>query len=892
MSVNLNGNRAPSRPNRVVTTSGATIKFSTDLEIRDYEAVPGLLIEARHMKDPSPRTIRLTRRALEKIANLESFKKAVSTEFKANGDYFNAKDIDGNNESLGVASQRKQAFFDAVAESLDDTDLPRSDYRAAQKFLKQLEERSYMDRTITFDTSKLDTYHPYGHPFDEGVEKIAALAPEGFERDSITKELNYITDRKSKYGWGNVNERNAESTLQLRAIDRGNDNQAISLTKDSTNPRDPRYVVLNVNKAGLPEGMEEHAGKAVFRDGDKVYFDKTSTEVPAVLVDHLQEKRVSSELGLRTLESSENSRNNFPYDWNQNNSIDVDTINTGWWGHCHIEAPLAAWDLAAGSELVVFDARSKGFETFDDTQVNDLLFAMLDANSYKNTRGNRPVSVEETTFVGFRNDTTGGQLPSDRLILDVNGRERSFNINIKELFEVGNSEESVDSDKHFSPTLLKEGIRFEDNPAFTAWRDNDWTLINGERKLVATIKYMDVSSSGSVERVSKDITLDPNNPSDEPVLLGSQLGQGSYPPNVTRFYLNETDGTLESRRFRAEKKEDGTYEMVATSDEARLLGRVTNRTLTRELTKESILALHNHVLDSARRGVSFVTEKSAGYMVWNYGTDSMSLNKLEEDGDFVKYEITLKTQGGTRRWAYVLQYDQDGEVASAHAIGTPADFVWRTENALSVPVYKDDEDRILFNSDASDRGFLLDSDGRISSEGMSFFRYASDVVYASLADPSKEKRLVVIDEEGELYFYDDQDAYKKDLLSLGGNAEKIEEFFAPEPEVATEPAGPIGPVNLVDLVPMVPGETGTGDDVTNEHIEAHVNAEDPLLADSYPNEDVVNIDVDTTGPDFTSEPEGALETPAAPAPVVTPLVPEAPEAPVTHTVSTGTSVDF
>jgi hypothetical protein len=889
MSVNLTGNRAPSRPNRVVTTSGATIKFSTDLEIRDYEAVPGLHIEARHMTDPSPRTINLTRRALTSITDLESFKTSVSTEFDANKDYLNANDLDGKNESLGVASQRKQAFFDAVAERLEDTELPSGDYRAARKILKQLEERSYMDRSIDFDTSKLDTYHPYGHPFDEGVEKIAALAPEGFERDSITKELNYITDRKTKYGWGNVNERNAESTLKLRVIDRGNDNQPLSLTKDSTNPRDPRYVILNVNKDGLPEGMEEHAGKALLRDGDKVYFDKTATEVPAVLVDHLSEKAASDDLGLRPLEPIENSRNNFPYDWNQNQSIDVDKINTGWWGHCHIEAPLATWDLAAGSELVVFDARSKGFETFDDTQVNDLLFAMMDANSYKNTRGNRSVSVEETTFVGFRNDTTGGQLPGDRLLLDINGRERSFNIDIKELFEVGNSEESVDSDKHFSPTLLKEGIRFEDNPAFTALRNNDWTLINGDRKLVATIKYMDVNDSGSVERVSKDITLDPNNPSEEPVLLGSQLGQGSYPPNVTRFYLNETNGTLESRTFNAEKQEDGTYKMVDTSEDARVLGRVTDRTLTRELTKESIIALHDHVLNAARRGVSFVSEKSSGHMVWNYGTDGITLNKLEEDGDFIKYKIALNTQGGTKRWEYIIEYDQDGDAVSAHSIGTPADFVWRTENALSFPVYKDDEGRILFNSDASDRGFLLDSDGGISSEGMSFFRYASDVVYASLADPDKKERLVVIDEEGELYFYEDKEAYKTDLLSLGGDAEKIEEFFAPEPEVVDEPMGPMNFEDFVTVPPVAP--------VVPEAPVAPVAPEAPEAPVAPVVPEAPEAPVAPVVPEAPEAPVAPVvpEAPEAPVAPVAPAAPEAPVAPAapeTHTVSTGTSADF
>ena len=83
--------------------------------------------------------------------------------------------------------------------------------------------------------------------FDKGVKKIEALAPPGVEKDAITSELNYITDRKTKKGWGSIDERDAETTLGLRPIDRGNDDQSLSLAKDIADPRRPSYVVINVN---------------------------------------------------------------------------------------------------------------------------------------------------------------------------------------------------------------------------------------------------------------------------------------------------------------------------------------------------------------------------------------------------------------------------------------------------------------------------------------------------------------------------------------------------------------------------------------------------------------------------------------------------------------------
>ena len=98
---------------------------------------------------------------------------------------------------------RKQAFIAAVTADLDQSNLPATDKQGALKLLKRVEEESYMNREITFDTGKLDTYHPYTKPFDKGVRKIEALAPPGVEREAITAELNYITDRKTRAsGWG------------------------------------------------------------------------------------------------------------------------------------------------------------------------------------------------------------------------------------------------------------------------------------------------------------------------------------------------------------------------------------------------------------------------------------------------------------------------------------------------------------------------------------------------------------------------------------------------------------------------------------------------------------------------------------------------------------------
>ena len=157
-------------------------------------------------------------------------------------------------------------------------------------------------------------------------------------------------------------------------------------------------------------------------------------------------------------------------------------------------------------------------------------------------------------------------------------------------------------------------------------------------------------------------------------------------------------------------------------------------------------------------------------MVWNYGTDGLRMNKIEEDGDFVKYNISLDTQGGTKSWDYTLKYDKAGNAVDAHGIGEPADFVWRPEESISAPLVKHETTgAILYNSAAYERGYLVDNNGQLNNEAFAFFRYASDVVYASLKDPSKEKQFVVIDENGDLFFYENVEAYKADVAKLKGD---------------------------------------------------------------------------------------------------------------------------
>jgi hypothetical protein len=768
----LRGVKAPDPKDRVAATEAADLKFSHDAGT--HGRVPGVIASKRKHSDELLGGIRLTEADFAKIDTIDELETVTKRLLEVHAGYFAASDVTGNNAGTATAALRKPAFFAGLAGGLEHTKIPEADREKARKLLGRMERESFLGLDHKFTIGDLDSYHPYSDPFDDGVRALRDLAPAGRARDSIESVLNYIVDRKTTRSGSSIDERNAEHSLGLRVIDRGNDGQSVSL-KDSffSDPRNPEYVVMNVatkdlpdsvpnyvvlnvvakdaveahlnarvideasgrsvsvsgeryvllgvQAEGLPEELAEHAGKnvvrigdelyfdgsserlpaallahvvetpvgeklamrplaegekardafpirdgieglppglvanagrSVIRDGDelyydgttekvpaalaklviekpagditlrraregelqragfwydrdesgaidaderdveasgrkavdeatgqtlslaaeqpemslsdyagrsvyraddKLYFDGTGTRVPKQLEGHVVEKRASRNLGLRLVESGEKLREKLPYDWNQNGGINLDKIDTSWWGHCHIKSALESLDLHAESEVTMFDAASGAQKTFTTTDINDLLFALFDADRYTSR------DVERTRFIGLRNDTTGAPVPADELILNTGGMMGYFGSNttikvrLKEIFDdKGNA---LDLEEPFLPTKLekKDGIRFVDNPNYEGY--GDWSKIEAAGKVVLEVSYYDVDPDGEITRRNQDITIDRKNPPAESVLLATRTG-GGYPPTITRIYYNVKKDRIEQREFKPVKADD------------------------------------------------------------------------------------------------------------------------------------------------------------------------------------------------------------------------------------------------------------------------------------------------------------------------------------------------
>lgn len=786
MSIALKGVKAPTLVDRVAETPAAQVRFGHDTKARGIGVVPALIAEMRtfldkNVKDVAPAATELA--AVKNVAELEQLMKGALSKHQA---YLDAAELAANkNEQMGVSNLRKVRLFEAVAKSLSSTAIPQAERASADATLRRLLEQTYTGKSHVFELAKHATYHPYSQPYSPGVEALERVVPEGLEREQVKKVLRYVMDRKTTSGGSSIAELNAEVSLRQRIIDHANGDQAVSLAKSAKDPFAPEYVVLKL-PAQLPQAHAAHAGKAVFRDGAKHFFDGTATEVPAELIALLVESPASGDLGQRKLAAGEQARRDFPFDWNRDGLIDMDPIDTSWWGHCHIESALAVLSLKARSDVTLFDARSGREEAFDAGKIDNLLFALFDADHHVDARTNAAVSLDKVDFVGNRNDSVDGPRFGDKLVVETaDGRTRSFLMRLTALSDAADPTKSVAIVDAFQPSKLDaNGKTFSKNPAFLGLTDRDWSTIEAKGKLSATVDHLDVTTSGTIERRRENIVIDPTKPAAKPVFLGSELIRGGHPASVVEYFYNMQSGELEQRRFDPKAKPTGGYEMIASGG-TKSLGKLKGMKMSRELTRESTIAFHEKAMSCIKEGRPLVVETSPGLAVWNYANGEFKIDELAREGDFVTYRMTANTQGSHVQFRYIIKYDAAGKPVDAHQLEDGMDFMFQTQRAVIAPVYRDASSRrTAINMAAHERGFLTNAEGKITRESLAFFAYATDLVFAALEKPAEKQRWVIRDAKGDLFFYADAQAFAADVAAVKGPAPAVAPAAAPAAAVA------------------------------------------------------------------------------------------------------------
>jgi|GEM_PF-6926503 hypothetical protein len=818
---------APARTQRQVRMSGAKVKFGVRcqapigaraqtfdgrpvaIDLAANRVAPGIIITRnKGVADPGRRTVQLDSQRLRTATSRSALVAETRRLFVANEPYLRATEVSGPDKKY-IAADRQAAFFKQIKDGLPGTRLNGNELNQAKLALAILETRVVQGITHTPEIGHgvAADYHPYSSPYSGGFEVLSGLTKNGVEKNAFENLATYVTRKKTTRAGSEIKEWDIERSIGLRV--------ALRTTKESVSPKsgtennyNPQYVVIRLKTEGLPSELSGYAGKAVYKIGTEIYLDGTATRLPASATAHLRETPVAAKLlTLREFKPGEKKRSMMKFDWMGDGTIAETAINTGWWGHCHIEAPLAALGVEAKSRVTLFRESAGKEVTVGKTAANDLLFGLFDTSAMYDMTRRGMGKIDQTAFVGQRNDSREGGF-GDYLSFKGSGRSQPFRVKIKEVYKRGNSTETESltyafqeripgTDANGRPTLV-------DNPEFLGRdaRNRDLHRIGGDRKVVAEVKYLDFrleseTAAGLTKERRQWTTIDPA--SQERVFVGSEINRRGTHPKVTKFYYNPRRRAIESLSWEW-KRHEGRYQKVLLNgveageplpgeDFDNLSGRprfatvranVTGLELSREVRKESAHEITAFIGDTIRNKAGAVMETSPGGPVWNFplteaskhgvnvGTTESLFSQLDRAVQEVHVSVT--TTGSDANATVVRRRDANGRVRGAEFRSEFIDFAWAPETYHALPSANGSSGGML-NFDAIMRGV---SWGRESTQSQAKYTeavhsLASDALYLSMVKPDAQHIYGIRRTDGSLVYYTSQQEYQTAKTQLGGN---------------------------------------------------------------------------------------------------------------------------
>ena len=582
----LKGKAIKQDENKIASTPSHDIQMNTDYMMRDGEALhmPDFKLKLRKIEDPAAKAkiIDVPAADLAAIEKGADFKAKLNSLMEANKDFLNPKK-ETLLESLpegellnyaynNIIGRRNEQFFEEAGKLIAKTGLTGDEAKTARRELNFAHRDAFRGRAINFDKADTGSYWSYGQdkPFTHVYEKMLAALPEGDpKRESIQNQLDYIYTKKYVTS-GKVDENNAEKSMGIIAIDKSNRN-VVSMTEGSEQGMRVSYETLSV-----PQGEGEHAGKAVYRDGDKHYFQGGREEVPADLVTKLDRKPVD-EVVFRKLKDGEQLRENFRFDWNSNRMLDTEKINTGWWGHCDIKATMETilTDMKGSGGVNEFNSASGKTTNYTKADQLEGLSSILNfGDGYAVDGQRRAVSLSTTEFAGGRFDDR-----PTTMNLNIGGREMEIRVRLKDLKK---GEEDLDIKKTFATKMLDDkNESFTDNPDILRVEGRDTNFINGkEMTITGTTDGYSFDDQGRPVESKTPFVIDPNATEGERQLVGTTL-RDIQNRELDRIYYDPATKELTSVSTTFVKNDEGKYE--AKEGTSSKLGNVSGVELGREM---------------------------------------------------------------------------------------------------------------------------------------------------------------------------------------------------------------------------------------------------------------------------------------------------------------------
>ncbi len=344
--IQSNGNVLESREKWKVETSGATLRFATD--VKDVFArygiegfVPAFIAENPNVADAGAHKLNdlmepllVEMKGIRTLAQLQLFLDRVcgfsessqGEELKA---FFAANDVETirgildqagivynqnendaskllsehskllQNRIYMVQEQRREALFKLLSDNISKTRLSNYSFldettqSRAKGLLALYKDKMMMNKSYNMMTGSHTNYWPYSNnylpPLEKLLEQCDKTSP---EYQVIRARIQDIYNHKTVQNGSSVDEKNLESSTGMLVVHHpiGSDNYGyghrVSVTSDD--PLNPAYSLFSIKENVA--SFAEYAGAKIYKDGEKYYFDydenhldRVGKEVPAEL---------------------------------------------------------------------------------------------------------------------------------------------------------------------------------------------------------------------------------------------------------------------------------------------------------------------------------------------------------------------------------------------------------------------------------------------------------------------------------------------------------------------------------------------------------------------------------------------------------------------------------
>lgn len=755
---------------KVVSTKSHDIALSTNA---GGDWLPDFKLTRREIADPGARTraVDVPAARLSDVRTGEAFKALLDELLAGNKEWLAPQKQalldtlpEGERSSysfINLVGRRNEQFFDEVSRLVDRTGLSGEEAAEARRAVNFAHRDAFRGRSVDFDKADTGGYWSYGHdaPFVHVFEKMLETIPDDDpKRKFIQNQIDFVFTHKYA-PHGGVKELDIEKSLELMAIDKES-RHVISMTKATETSNAVRYETLQI-----PESAGgDHAGKFVYRDGDKHFFEGTGDEVPADLTTSLV-RTPADTIVFRRKQGNESYRKELRFDWNGNRMLNSDRIDTSWWGHCDIKATIETIlaDMAGSGGMQEYNAASGVTTDFSRDMQLEALAALLNFNdAYYNTRGGSAARFGTTDFAGARFDDR----PS-KMTLKTDRGSMNLGIKISKLYQKDDASVAENLDKIFATKIADErNESFAENPDILRVEEGDTNYIDASgRKLDGQTDGYSFNAQGYAVESKTSFTIDPKATSGERVLIGNEL-KDINSRRVERVYFDPaTQNVIKVETQFIE--EDGKY--VAKEGRETVVGKLRGMELGREMQAGDDVKGKMALFEKAvKEGGKIATDSDTREQVWNGEVHSLRMNTewRSDDGKWERVGVHVNATFGNNKVGTLLhKLDDNGKIVDTLELKAAVDFYWRDRPRVAPLI--SERGNWYVNRAMYDRGVVALGDDQNTS--LAAVQDMTDLIYLGLKAKDKQKVFTIV-HEGKRFVYDDEATWQDDVKKLKGEA--------------------------------------------------------------------------------------------------------------------------